>query len=161
VTLPYRSRNYANEFADGPSYRAANCRATNDTNGYNAYAGASSNDKPDDITNTSIKRLARAAGKNQGSSRRIAVNKALDVTPRSDAAFPPALTPPPGLDGSSGVVEFHYLSESKTGVLALGSFESDNFDDFQAQLLTGLQNLVSLGAAKLSEYHIANMQRRD
>ena len=36
-----------------------------------------------------------------------------------------------------------------TGVLALGSFEEDNFDAFETTLLSGLQTLVDGGATRL------------
>ena len=65
-------------------------------------------------------------------------------------ALPPELVPAlQPLRGSYSVAQFYYLSESKTGVLALGSFSAATFSTFQRALLTGLQNLKDAGAERL------------
>lgn len=48
-----------------------------------------------------------------------ALNVMLDTTPPQDIALPPGLTPSNALNGSTGVSEFHLLSDGKTGVVAL------------------------------------------
>ena len=71
----------------------------------------------------------------------------LEDKPQTDVVLPPSLTPPGAIAGT-GVSQFFKL-DNTTGVLALGSFEEDNFDAFETTLLSGLQTLVNGGATRL------------
>lgn len=86
---------------------------------------------------------------NPKSRRKHLINALLDATSQQNVALPPGLTPLSPLNGSSGVIEFHMLNDTETGVLALGSFAAGSFDDMQESLLTGLQNLKNKGATRL------------
>ena len=72
----------------------------------------------------------------------------MEDAPPSDIALPPGLTPGGAVSGA-GVAELFLMDDSKTGVLALGSFNEDEFDPFETTLLVGLQTLVSEGATQL------------
>lgn len=81
--------------------------------------------------------------------RKHLMNVALDVLPPLDIALPTELTPQNPLPGSGAVVQFFMLDDNVTGVLALGSFSGDTFDNLENNLLEGLQNLKSQGATQL------------
>jgi len=70
----------------------------------------------------------------------------LDTSPLSDVVLPPHLTPTSPVNGSRNVAQ---LDDTKTGVLALGSFDDPDFDSFLDSLLTGLITLKSLVQANL------------
>ena len=80
--------------------------------------------------------------------QRHPVSVQLNDAPQSDIVLPPPLQPLNPVSGT-GVAEFFLLNDSKTGVLALGSFEEAEQDPFLTTLLTGLQTLVSAGATQL------------
>ena len=77
------------------------------------------------------------------------ISALLDDKPASDVVLPPGLTPAAPVAGSSGVAQFFVLPDKKTGVLALGSFSANSFDQLQNTLLVGLQSLVSAGTTQL------------
>lgn len=77
------------------------------------------------------------------------MNVMLDVAPKQDVVLPPGLTPQNPLPGSGSVVQFFMLEDGITGVLALGSFSGDTFDNLNNNLLDGLQNLKAQGATQL------------
>ena len=127
--IPFRSRISPSAVAwtDSASFCANNCKATATTNGIDYYASSA----PDD-------------------AQKYSLNVILDDTLPSNIALPPELVPPfPPLGGSYSFAQFYYLNETQTGVLALGSFDDASFDDFQKNLLTGLQNLKASGAKQL------------
>ncbi|KAI0941993.1 hypothetical protein AcV7_002542 [Taiwanofungus camphoratus] len=147
-TLPYRSRIGTSSIAwnNSASFRTNNCVATDNTNGIDLYARSAQEDD----------RLALLGGGrkqqpliNPKSRRKHLINALLDATSQQNVALPPGLTPLSPLNGSSGVIEFHMLNDTETGVLALGSFAAGSFDDMQESLLTGLQNLKNKGATRL------------
>jgi len=82
--------------------------------------------------------------------RKYPLNVMIDAAPLSDVGLPPELVPAlPPLNGSYSVAQFYYLNDTQTGVLALGSFSADSFGGLQQNLLTGLQNLKTVGAKQL------------
>lgn len=66
----------------------------------------------------------------------------------TDADLPSRLVPQNALNGTGGI-PFYQLPDGKTGVLALGSFESEGFDQMEQDLLNGLQQLKSNGISQL------------
>lgn len=71
----------------------------------------------------------------------------LNDGPQFDIVLPGPLTPANPTSGS-GAMQFFMLDDKKTGVLALGSF-SGTFATLESGLLSGLQNLKTLGATQL------------
>ena len=132
-------------FTDSKSLLSNNCVAVSGTNGVNA------NDKGVDASVIHALPGGRFAPKTRISPadlKKHAVSFALDDKPQSDVVLPPPLQPATPIAGT-GVAQFYILPDGKTGALALGSFEEDDFDTFQATLLSGLQTLVSKGATQL------------
>jgi hypothetical protein len=124
-------------WTDSASFRANNCKATNDTNGVDHYATSS----PASIAEDSIDHVK---------ARKQPLNVIIDATTPSNAVLPSELAPAlPLLGGSYEAAQFYYLNETRTGVLALGSFIATSITEFQQNLLTGLQNLKAAGAKQL------------
>ena len=129
-------------WTDSASFRAKNCKATNGTNGVDL------NSAPP--VNPSTARIQQQAKISTEEARRHHLNVVLDATPPSNVVLPPELVPTlPPVGGSYSVAQFYLLDDTKTGVLALGSFSAASFADFQKNLLTGLQNLKAAGAQQL------------
>ena len=132
--IPFSSRisTSAVAWTDSASFRANNCKATDQTNGFDYYDSSAVE-----------KRTARVP-------RKHLLNIILDGAPPSDVVLPTELAPTlPQLGGNHSVAQFYYLDETQTGVLALGSFLAFPIEDFQQNLLTGLQNLKAAGAKQL------------
>jgi hypothetical protein len=144
VTIPYQARIGAStvKFTDGPSFHAGNCRAVGGTNGASYYDKANSSA----LSSATL----RGTQKPPRAVRKQPKNVMIDAMPQVNALLPPALAPSAGLPGSSGVAQFYLLPDNVTGVLALGSFEADDFADLQNATLNGLQTLTSQGAKRLS-----------
>jgi len=124
------------------SFRANNCKAVAGTNGVDYYAF--------DPVEESAARVQQQPKISPEEARKHPLNVFLDATPPSNVVLPPELVPTtPPLDGSYSVAQFYYLSETQTGVLALGSFSAASFTEFQQNLLTGLQSLKAAGAKQL------------
>lgn len=124
------------------SFRANNCKAVAGTNGVDYYAF--------DPVEESAARVQQQPKISPEEARKHPLNVFLDATPPSNVVLPPELVPTtPPLDGSYSVAQFYYLSETQTGVLALGSFSAASFTVFQQNLLTGLQSLKAAGAKQL------------
>ena len=130
------------DWTDTASFRANNCKATAGTNGIDYYGSAS-------VEESAI-RVQQQLKIFPHKARKHPLNVLLDDTPPSNTVLPPELVPAlPPLNGSYSVAQFYYLNETQTGVLALGSFSAPSFDEFQRNLLTGLQNLKAAGAEQL------------
>ncbi|KZT01062.1 uncharacterized protein LAESUDRAFT_816144 [Laetiporus sulphureus 93-53] len=146
IVLPYRSRisPSASPWRDAASLRVDNCIATNSTNGVDLYAEA-------DVTSDSERRQQplRIPTIIEVRRRKHHMNALVNAEPQQSGELPPRLTPPSALNGSSGVAQFHMLNDSRTGVLALGSFSASSFKNLQRSLLDGLQGLKEQGADRL------------
>lgn len=66
----------------------------------------------------------------------------------TDADLPSRLTPQNPLS-NTGPIPFFQLPDGKTGALALNSFELEDFDSMEQDLLTGLQQLKANGATRI------------
>ena len=129
-------------WTDSASFRANNCKATNETNGVDYYASSA--------VEGSTARVQQQPGAPHDEARKQYLNVMLDDNPPSDISLPPELAPTlPQLGGSYSAAQFYYLNETRTGVLGLGSFISPSFNDSQKNLLAGLQNLTAAGAKQL------------
>ncbi|EJF59301.1 hypothetical protein DICSQDRAFT_156307 [Dichomitus squalens LYAD-421 SS1] len=157
VSLPYRSRfgTTGTNFTDSASYRANNCVAGDSTNGVDYYAEPSSTtpvrreDAPSTAAVNPANKFRQAPMPDTATQRRYPMNVMLDSAPQLDIALPPTLVPTDPQPGSASVVQFYLLDDGKTGVLALGSFSGDSFENLETNLLTGLQGLKAKGATQL------------
>ncbi|KAL0959829.1 hypothetical protein HGRIS_011506 [Hohenbuehelia grisea] len=148
VKLPYRSRIGAAiaPFTDGPSFRANNCVAVPGTNGVDINAASLARVAPAEVPLIQAQQQPPVPIEVQ---RKHLVNVFMDGSPLSDVVLPPGLTPPSPVNGSLNAAQFYLLADGKTGVLALGSFSDNSFEDLFNALLNGLLNLKSLGATQL------------
>ncbi|KAH8826344.1 hypothetical protein DL96DRAFT_1805805 [Flagelloscypha sp. PMI_526] len=143
VTLPYRSRIGAiASFTDGPSYRAANCKADEGTNGVDVYATSG-----DTVTDPTFKAQGIPLPKER--PHKQLVNILLDDTPATDVVLPPTLAPANPIAGGFEVAQFYMLDDGKTGVFALGSFSASDYLPFLQSMLDGLTKLKEQGATQL------------
>ncbi|RDX51766.1 hypothetical protein OH76DRAFT_1346545 [Lentinus brumalis] len=149
VTLPYRARfgTTGVKFANSAEFRQNNCKAVSSTNGINYYDGSTT--KRSTLPVNPANKFRQAPMPSPSEERKHLLNVMLDLQPQTDVTLPPGLTPSDPLPGSSSVVQFHLLSDKKTGVLALGSFSGDTYENLLENLLTGLQNLKKQGATQL------------
>lgn len=105
--------------------------------------------KRDELTLSPVGAFQQQPKVNPADRQRHALNVLLDTAPQQDIALPPGLTPQTPVTGSAGVAQFFLLDDKKTGVLALGSFSDTTFDGLEQAMLSGLQNLKSMGATQL------------
>jgi hypothetical protein len=136
-------------WTDSASFRENNCVAVDGTNGINLNDASNDFHERDDAPDAPVTAFRQQAPVSPADARKHLMNTMLDTAPLLDIALPPGLVPQAPVSGSAGVSEFHLLDDGKTGVLALGSFSDNSFDDFEATLLTGLQNLKKAGATQL------------
>ncbi len=152
VKLPYRSRigTTAVAWTDSASFRQNNCVAVTGTNGVDLNAASTSSSLTKRLGSVGpVSVFRQMAPISPADAQKHALNVMLDTTPPQDIALPPGLAPVNPVNGSAGVSEFHLLDDGKTGVLALGSFSENSFDQFEQTLLTGLTNLKNMGATQL------------
>lgn len=84
----------------------------------------------------------------------------MDDAPYADVALPEAIRPSmPALNESYSVAQFYVLNDSRTGVLALGSFSARNFTLFQGSLLDGLVALKARNATNLIVDVVSGLSR--
>ncbi|KAJ7240586.1 hypothetical protein C8J57DRAFT_1371544 [Mycena rebaudengoi] len=150
ITLPYRARiNPATvPFNDSASYRANNCLAVDGTNGIDVYANsfAASAERVDPTEKFQQVPPSPPSAR----SKKQFKNVILDTAPFTDVTLPPVLQPSgTPVNGSFNGGAFFLQKDGKTGVLALGSFSSDDFDVMISGLLEGLLNLKRMGATQL------------
>ncbi|KAJ7242900.1 hypothetical protein C8J57DRAFT_1084010 [Mycena rebaudengoi] len=130
IRLPYRARIGAETvpFNSSASYRANNCVPVDGTNGIDVYAdsfvASASRISPEE----KFQQVPAISPSSQKSSR----------TSRKQR-----------LNGSFLGGAFFMQADGKTGVFALGSFGSDDFDVMTIGMLEGLKNLKKLGATQL------------
>ena len=146
MQIPYRSRfgTTSVNFTDSASLRAGNCVAEDGTNGVNLNDADNANRTPQPAG-----RFQPQPAISPADAKKHFVSVILDDKPASDVVLPPGLSPAGPVSGSNGVAQFFVLPDKKTGVLALGSFSANSFNQLQNTLLTGLQNLVNAGTTQL------------
>jgi hypothetical protein len=149
--LPYRSKLFPGviNWTDSTSFWQNNCVATSMTNGMsiNATMPSSSSVAKRGLESGPDVRIVK--GTRAAFKQGRAMNIMMDDVPPGDILLPAALTPQGNLSTSNNVTQFFFLPDNKTGVLALGSFDDDDFDLFEMTLLNGLMDLKSRGAAQL------------
>ena len=145
--LPYRSRiSGSGNFTDVTTFFDSHCLAQLGTNGVDLNAPDSQEVPPQEKP---VARFQQKPSFSSPDTSKERINVMLDTSPSSDVVLPPHLTPTSPVNGSRNVAQFFLLDDTKTGVLALGSFDDPDFDSFLDSLLTGLITLKSLGASQL------------
>lgn len=130
VNVPFVAEFVGNDFADGSSYWANNCAATNTTNGVDRSSDGEISERPPLLTRAELAETV--------------------IQPNSAVGLPdpyiPTLEP---TKGSAGPIKSYILPGKRTGVMFVGSFAGDiiqsqvdiaaAFDQFSA---SGVTNLV-------------------
>ena len=145
--LPYRSRiSGSGNFTDVTTFFDSHCLAQLGTNGVDLNAPDS---QEVSLQEKPVARFQQKPAFSSPDTPKERINVMLDTSPLSDVVLPSQLTPTSPVNGSRNVAQFFLLNDTKTGVLALGSFDDPDFDSFLDSLLTGLITLKSLGANQL------------
>ncbi|KAJ3795714.1 hypothetical protein GGU11DRAFT_210774 [Lentinula aff. detonsa] len=132
VSIPYIAGFLGVAFTDQASYWENNCAATPDTNGMDLRSSGSS-------------RVSTATPR-----RRLAQGNIIDKSNDSAVGLPPQFIPTaPQIDGSEGVIKNFILPDNQTGVMFVGSFEPDDFDQFQADTVAAISAFQSAGISRL------------
>ncbi|KAI0267472.1 hypothetical protein BC834DRAFT_822437 [Gloeopeniophorella convolvens] len=127
VTVPFLDVFMGSGFSDQASYWANNCAATDGTNGVNL------NLTPNLVQPRKKLRPSGAA--------RLSPN-AIGLPPNFQPSLPP-------VDDNAAVMTSYVLPDGITGVLFVGSFDDDDDDQFQSDVVTSINALKSAGATRL------------
>ncbi|KAG6864821.1 hypothetical protein C0991_006942, partial [Blastosporella zonata] len=134
VKVPFLANYIGAPFTDKASFWAANCAATDTTNGVDLKAAQAN------------KQLVPAAAP---SPRRLAKGDAIDKSNSNAIALPPRYVPAlPPVSGSEGVIKSFILPDNKTGVMFVGSFAGD-FDGFQTDVVSTITAFKEAGVSQL------------
>ncbi|KAJ4479394.1 hypothetical protein J3R30DRAFT_3288983 [Lentinula aciculospora] len=133
VSIPFIASFIGVAFTDQASYWENNCAANADTNGVDLRSSGS--------TRRSIDNISR---------RRLAKGNIIDKSNDSAIGLPPQFVPTaPQVDGSEGVIKNFILPDNQTGVMFVGSFEPDDFDQFQADTVAAISAFQNAGVSRL------------
>ncbi|PPQ66788.1 hypothetical protein CVT24_008697 [Panaeolus cyanescens] len=127
VQIPFVADYLGEEFTDKASFWANNCAANDETNGV-------------DI-------------RSQGFARKLKKQpKAgiIDPSHQNAIALPdPFLPTAPPVDGSDDAIKSFILPDKKTGVMFVGTFSPEDFDQFQADVVSAVQTFKSAGVQQV------------
>ncbi|KAJ3552372.1 hypothetical protein NM688_g4185 [Phlebia brevispora] len=130
VTIPYLADYSGLPFTDGPSFWEANCAANAETNG--------------------VDEKTVVPGKREVRQRKLARAVIRDIAPSKAVGLPPQFIPNlPLTNGSTGVIKSYILPGNKTGVMFVGSFEPDDFNQFQTDTQAAIQQFKASGVTRL------------
>ncbi|KZS88924.1 hypothetical protein SISNIDRAFT_489768 [Sistotremastrum niveocremeum HHB9708] len=132
VNIPYRMDYLGPAFTDKNSYWAANCAVQSDTNGVDFNAVGPTKNQG-----------GAPASKSQAKGNIITV----DSKPGNALNLPPPFFPTvPPVDGTtSGVILSYILPDGKTGVMFVGSFEPNDFNAFQTDVVASINAFQAKG----------------
>jgi hypothetical protein len=133
VEIPFVASYAGGNFTDAPSYWAANCAATNTTNGIDLLASGEQNGP-----------LSPSPP-----ARRRPIGSIVDLSPKDVALPDPFLPNLTSTAGSGGVIKSYVLPGNKTGVLFVGSFSPDDYDGFQTDARDAVDAILAAGAENL------------
>ncbi|CCM00765.1 uncharacterized protein FIBRA_02806 [Fibroporia radiculosa] len=126
VTIPFLAIADTYPFTDASSYWANNCAANNETNGVD---------------------YRTTEGKTE-SARTYARANLMKSSAR--AAFPSQLVPDlPMVNGSSGQIKNFLLDDNTTAVMFVGSFDPDDYNGFQNDVVSAVTQFKEAGATRL------------
>ncbi|KAH9849012.1 hypothetical protein C2E23DRAFT_841425 [Lenzites betulinus] len=131
VKVPYVANYVAGPFTDGADFWANNCAAKPDTNGVDL--------KLQDL-------LVSPLGTTRKHAKGIVVDTVAQPAPLLPPQFQPTLAL---LNGSDDAMKSYILPDGKTGVIFAGSFEPNDFDQWERDLQTTFTSLKEGGATQL------------
>ncbi|KAJ3829498.1 hypothetical protein F5880DRAFT_1470491 [Lentinula raphanica] len=132
VSIPYIASFLGVAFTDQTSYWENNCAANAATNGM-------------DLRNSGSSRASLTTPR-----RQIAKGNIIDKSNDSAVGLPPQFVPTaPQVNGSEGVIKNFILPDNQTGVMFVGSFEPDDFDQFQADTVAAITAFQAAGVSRL------------
>ncbi|KAH9854585.1 hypothetical protein C2E23DRAFT_817092 [Lenzites betulinus] len=131
VAVPYLTNYLGAPFTDGADFWAINCAAQPGTNGV---------DFKDDAQ----------LQKSSGGSRKLARAAIVDSSLKNAIGLPSEFQPTvPSVNGSEGVIKSYILPDKKTGVMFVGSFEPDDFNQFQTDVASAMSDFQDAGVSQL------------
>ncbi|KAI0634239.1 hypothetical protein C8Q77DRAFT_1110664 [Trametes polyzona] len=132
VRVPFLANYLGQPFKDGADFWALNCAANSGTNGV-------------DFKNTGA--LTALSAKR---TRKLAKAAIVDVSAKTAIGLPSEFQPTlPAVNGSEGVIKSFILPDKKTGVMFVGSFEPDDFDQFQTDVQATVTQFQEAGVSQL------------
>ncbi|TFK84989.1 hypothetical protein K466DRAFT_204796 [Polyporus arcularius HHB13444] len=133
VKVPFLSNYLGEPFTNKADFWAANCAANDETNGV-------------DFKNDA--QMAKISA--QKATKLAKASIVQDVGPKSAVGLPSQFQPSlPTVPGSEGVIKSYILPDNKTGVMFVGSFEPDDFDQFQTDVQDTFTQFQAAGLTQL------------
>ncbi|KZV63396.1 hypothetical protein PENSPDRAFT_669711 [Peniophora sp. CONT] len=133
VDIPFVASFAGVAFTDKASYWANNCAANSATNGVDLRSQGTVN----------------GPIQSEPSPRRVRASS-FDLSAKKDVALPGPFVPVlPTTGGSEGVIKSYVLPGNKTGVMFVGSFGPDDFDGFQTDVKSAIDDILASGADQL------------
>ncbi|KAI0705325.1 hypothetical protein C8Q76DRAFT_683057 [Earliella scabrosa] len=133
VKIPFLASYLGLPFTNKADFWEANCAANDQTNGIDFKDGSQ-------LSKLSVKK-----------TRKLAKANIRDLSgPKNAVGLPPQFEPTlPRLNGSEGVIKSYILPDKKTGVMFVGSFEPDDFFQFQTDVQDTFNEFQSAGLSQL------------
>ncbi|THU97635.1 hypothetical protein K435DRAFT_753812 [Dendrothele bispora CBS 962.96] len=135
VDIPYLANFIGVNFTDAETFWSRNCAANDSTNGVDFSASGSSFRAGGNV----VERASRRA-------RGVIVDKSNSSAIGLPQQFEPTI---PSVDGSTGVIKNFLLPDNETGVMFVGSFEPDDFDQFQTDVVDAIDSFKAAGVTRL------------
>ncbi|KAF5325046.1 hypothetical protein D9619_009605 [Psilocybe cf. subviscida] len=133
VSIPYLADYTGDPFTDGPSFWAANCAANDLTNGVDVRTTTGTN-----------------AAKKVRTMKQAKANIITDGLLSKAVGLPPQFQPTvPATAGSDDAIKSFILPDKKTGVLFVGTFEPDDFDQFQNDTVAAVNAFKAAGVTQV------------
>ncbi|KAI0657448.1 hypothetical protein C8Q70DRAFT_1055626 [Cubamyces menziesii] len=132
VAVPFLASYLGLPFTNREDFWAINCAANDETNGVDFKSSA---------------QLAKLSDKR---SQKLARASIVDVSAKNAVGLPSQFEPTlPPVNGSEGVIKSFILPDKKTGVMFVGSFEPDDFFQFQTDVQTTITAFQEAGVSQL------------
>ncbi|CDO74428.1 hypothetical protein BN946_scf184880.g2 [Trametes cinnabarina] len=132
VSVPFLASYAGAPFANRDDFWAINCVANSGTNGV------------DNKVSAQVEKLSSKK------TRKLAMANIVDVAPKNAVGLPSQFEPTlPPVNGSEGVIKSFILPDKKTGVMFVGSFEPDDFFQFQTDVLATVMQFKQEGVSQL------------
>ncbi|KAI0372476.1 hypothetical protein BV20DRAFT_1050796 [Pilatotrama ljubarskyi] len=132
VKVPFLASYLGAPFSNREEFWALNCAANEGTNGVDFKNSA----QLEKLKANRSKKLARAAIVDNSAKNAVGL----------PSQFEPTLPP---VNGSEGVIKSFILPDKKTGVMFVGSFEPDDFDQFQTDVQATITQFKKSGVSQL------------
>ncbi|KAI0827407.1 hypothetical protein BC628DRAFT_177026 [Trametes gibbosa] len=132
VNVPFLANYLGASFKDSADFWAVNCAVKPNTNG---------------VDN---KNLAQVAKVSVNRPKKLAKAAIVDVSAKTAIGLPSKFQPTvPSVNGSEGVIKSYVLPDKKTGVMFVGSFEPDDFFQFQTDVASSVAQFQEAGVSQI------------